>query len=118
MVSRIRNLARTLRHNQTELEGRLWDHLRDRRLGRYKFPRQHPIGNFILDFYCREKKLAVSMVGQQMTRDKNEQPADCLLEKEGIRVLRYWNIDLLQNLDGVLNDILAELESRDGESVN
>jgi very-short-patch-repair endonuclease len=118
---KIRTLARNLRHYQTEWEGRLWGYLRDRRLGGFKFRRQHPVGNYILDFYCPKKKLAVEVDGsqhgldEQLTRDQ-KRTAD--LEKKGIRVLRYWDVDLSQNLDGVLNDILAELENRDGESVN
>jgi very-short-patch-repair endonuclease len=115
--NRITILARNLRHNQTEVEGRLWQYLRDGRLGGYKFRRQHPIKDYILDFYCPEKKLAVELDGGQHDMAKQmayDQKRSSILEKGGIRVLRYWDIEVLQNLDGVLDDILGELENREG----
>jgi very-short-patch-repair endonuclease len=108
-------LARILRRNQTEIEGRLWQHLRNRRLGGFKFRRQHPVIGYILDFYCPEKRLAVELDGSQhdlpdqMDHDQNRTNA---LENEGIKVIRYWDNEVLQNLDGILEDILAELENR------
>ena len=107
--------ARKLRHNQTEIEGHLWQYLRDRRLGGYKFRRQHPIKDFILDFYCPEKKLAVELDGgqhdtnQQIIYDQNR---TAILEKENIKVLRFWDNEALQNTDGILDVILEELENR------
>jgi very-short-patch-repair endonuclease len=56
---KIKIFARRLRLNQTEIEGCLWQYLHDRRLGEYKFRRKHPVKEFILDFYCPEKKLAI-----------------------------------------------------------
>ena len=108
-------LAKILRHNQTEIEGHLWQYLRDRRLGGYKFRRQHPIKDFILDFYCPEKKLAVELDGgqhdtnQQIIYDQNR---TAILEKENIKVLRFWDNEALQNTDGILDVILEELENR------
>jgi very-short-patch-repair endonuclease len=113
--SNIKNFARQLRKNQTEMESRLWQYLRDRCLGGYKFRRQHPVKEFILDFYCPEKKLAVELDGGQhdspdlMAYDHNRTE---ILEQEGIKVLRYWDNEASQNLDGVLDDILVELEHR------
>jgi len=113
--SKIMIFARKLRHNQTEIEGHLWQYLRDRRLGGYKFRRQHPIKDFILDFYCPEKKLAVELDGgqhdtnQQIIYDQNR---TAILEKENIKVLRFWDNEALQNTDGILDVILEELENR------
>jgi very-short-patch-repair endonuclease len=113
--SNIKNFARQLRKNQTEMESRPWQCLRDRRLVGYKFRRQHLVKEFILDFYCPEKKLAVEMDGgqhdspDQMAYDQNRTK---ILEKEGIKVLRYWDNETYQNLNGVLDDILVELEHR------
>jgi very-short-patch-repair endonuclease len=58
-------LARILRRNQNDVEGLVWQYLADRRLGGYKFRRQHPIKDYILDFYCAEKKLAIELDGAQ-----------------------------------------------------
>jgi very-short-patch-repair endonuclease len=88
--------------------------LRDRRLGGYKFRRQHPIKNFILDLYCPEKKLAVELDGgQHDTKHQIEydQNRTAILEKEGIKVLRYWDNEVLKYADGILNDILEELDN-------
>lgn len=113
--STIKTLAKILRHNQTETEGYLWQYLRDRRLGGYKFRRQHPIKEYILDFYYPEKKLAVELDGGQHDTDQQieyDQKRTASLEKEGIKVLRYWNNEVIQNTNGVLDDILEELINR------
>jgi very-short-patch-repair endonuclease len=113
--SNIKINAKILRHNQTEIEGYLWQYLRDRRLGGYKFRRQHPIKNFILDFYCPEKKLSVELDGGQHDTTRQieyDQNRTAILEKEGIKVLRYWDNEVFQNTDGILNYILEELDNR------
>jgi very-short-patch-repair endonuclease len=111
----INNLAKILRHNQTEVEGYLWQYLRDRRLGGYKFRRQHPLKKYILDLYCPEKKLAVELDGGQHDTTQQieyDQKRTASLEKEGIKVLRYWDNEVIQNTNGVLDDILEELKNR------
>lgn len=111
--SNIKIFARQLRKNQTEMESRLWQYLRDRRLGGYKFRRQHPVSGYILDFYCPEKKVAVELDGGQhdlAEQMEYDQIRTDILEKMGIKVLRYWDNAVLQNLDGVLDDILEELD--------
>jgi type I restriction enzyme M protein len=113
--SNIKILAKVLRLNQTEIEGHLWQYLRDRRLGGYKFRRQHPMKGFILDFYCPQKKLAVELDGGQHDTNHQieyDQNRTAILEKEGIKVIRYWDNEVLQNTDGILNDILEELDTR------
>jgi len=106
-------LAKELRANRTEAETHLWQFLRARHLGGYKFRRQHPIGNYILDFYCPEKKLAVELDGgqhaaiDQMIHDQNR---TATLAEMGIIVLRYWDHEVFQNTDGVVEDIFLELE--------
>jgi very-short-patch-repair endonuclease len=111
----INTLAKILRHNQTEIEGYLWQYLRDRRLGGYKFRRQHPLKKYILDLYCPEKKLAVELDGGQhdtIQQIEYDQKRTASLEKEGIKVLRYWDNEVIQNTNGVLDDILEELKNR------
>jgi very-short-patch-repair endonuclease len=114
-VKDLRELAKTLRKNQTEAEGYLWQFLRDRRLAGYKFRRQYPIGNYILDFYCPQKKLAIELDGGQHGTDRGlayDQQRATILEKYGIKVLRYWDNEVFQNTNDILDDIIQELDHR------
>jgi type I restriction enzyme M protein len=117
-INRNKHLARALRKNQTEIEGHLWQFLRGRQLGGYKFRRQHPIGAFVVDFYCPEKKLAIELDGDQhadsghISYDENR---TAILDMKGIKVLRYWDSDVLNDTNSVLDDILEELDNRDKE---
>ena len=104
-------LARKLRHNQTEAEQRLWQQLRSRRLSGYKFRRQVPIGTYIADFVCEDAKLIVELDGGQ--HDDNKQADDIRtknLEDFGYHVIRFWNNEVHENMDGVLIVLLQELE--------
>ncbi len=108
--------ARELRNNQTDAEGLLWGFLRDRQVGNAKFRRQHPFDlghgqRYILDFFCQEAKLAVELDGSQhadAVHYDNERTR--ALAVAGIRVLRFWNNELLQETVAVLETILAALE--------
>lgn len=100
------------RKEQTDAEKRLWFYLRNRRLNGYKFRRQYPIHNYIIDFYCAEKKLAVELDGgQHVQREKYDKKRTFDLQKLNIRIIRFWDTDVLQNIDRVLEQILHELES-------
>jgi adenine-specific DNA methylase/very-short-patch-repair endonuclease len=100
--------CRDLRKNSTDAEQLLWNLLRDRYLHGVKFRRQHPIGRFILDFYCHEFKLAIELDGgghnEQQQRQYDEQRTKAL-EGEGIKVLRFWNHDVLLRTETVLEVI-------------
>ncbi len=104
--------ARQLRKEQTDAERLMWSLLRDRRLAGFKFRRQHPVERYILDFYCHEARLAVELDGGQHNepdaRARDEQRAS-FLEARGIRVLRFWNNDVLNNTEGVLQAIYDAL---------
>ena len=105
-------IRRKLRKNQTEAEARLWSCLRKKGLG-YKFVRQYGVGKYILDFYCPLKKLAIEIDGSQHAEEENElydTVRTKYLESGNIRVLRFWNNEVLSNMDGVLDKILEELE--------
>lgn len=106
--------ARNLRGNMTDAEGRLWRALRRDQLDGLHFRRQHPIGPFTLDFYCPSLRLAVELDGGQHA--EQQKPADerrtRWLAGKGIAVIRYWNNDVLGNLPGVLDDLVAHLERR------
>ncbi len=102
--------ARALRRAETRAERRLWSRLRDRRLGGHKFRRQHPIGPYVVDFLCTEKWLAVEVDGgQHAARGTSDQARTCWLEARGIRVVRFWNNEVLENPGGVCSRLLEML---------
>ena len=103
--------ARTLRRNSTDAERLLWKHLRMRQMGAYKFRRQHPIGSYIVDFICLEKKLIVELDGGQHTEQvEDDEIRSSWLRERGYRVLRYWNHEILKMPDVVMANILNEIE--------
>ena len=109
----IRNKARNLRQNQTPAERLLWSKLRANQISGYKFRRQFPSGNFILDFYCPEAQLAIEVDGSQHANEEN-QKMDSIrsqhLKGKGIQVIRFWNNDVLEHVDAVVVEIQATLE--------
>jgi type I restriction enzyme M protein len=104
--------ARELRKNQTDAESLIWDLVRDRQIANCKFRRQHPVGPYILDFYCHEKKLAIELDGGQHNTghgiDRDHQRTR-FLNEQGISVLRFWNNDVSQNTEAVLETIYESL---------
>ncbi|HEY1604127.1 MAG TPA: DUF559 domain-containing protein [Allosphingosinicella sp.] len=107
---RLTATARKLRREMTETERLLWSGLRNRQLEGHKFIAQFQIGNAIADFACRGAKLAVELDGGQHA-DTVEDDAERtrIIEAHGYRVIRFWNSDVMSNLDGVLEAILEEL---------
>jgi very-short-patch-repair endonuclease len=101
--------ARQLRQDATDAERRLWSALRDRRLSGYRFRRQYPIGLFIVDFACTRHRLIVEADGGQHADSDADRHRTACLEREGWRVLRFWNNDILANTNGVIEVILREL---------
>ena len=103
--------ARHLRRNQTDAERTLWFRLRDRRLRGWKFRRQFPIDRFTVDFFCADAHLIIGLDGGQYAiRSVTDAQRTKILEAMGYLVLRYWNNEVMQNTDGVLEDIYAALE--------
>ena len=102
----MKHLARELRKNQTDAEKLLWSRLRNRRLEACKFRRQEPIGPFIVDFVCLEIKLILELDGGQHSeqRERDDQRTH-YLQALGYRVLRYWNHEMLNETDAVLESI-------------
>ncbi|MBN8989323.1 MAG: DUF559 domain-containing protein [Rhizobiales bacterium] len=98
-----------MRRDPTDAEARMWRLLRDRRFQRFKFRRQVPFQNLILDFVCFEKRFIVEIDGSQHADNRRDTARDALLVAEGFRVVRYWNNDVLQQPSAVLKDILAKL---------
>jgi very-short-patch-repair endonuclease len=100
--------ARRLRADQTPAEARLWGILRAGRLGGWVWRRQAPWGPYFLDFLCRDARLVVEVDGGQHTdRATYDAARTSYLEESGLRVLRFWNTEVLENLDGVALSILA-----------
>ena len=93
----------------TEAERRLWQILRSHQMTGYKFRRQVPIGRYIADFVCHEARLIVEIDGGQHDRSSpQEAERSGFLEKEGYRILRFWNNEVLANPDGVHQTIAGE----------
>ncbi|MHB8382066.1 MAG: endonuclease domain-containing protein [Candidatus Binataceae bacterium] len=105
-----RNRARTLRRTQTDAEQALWNKLRGRRCVGFKFRWQVPIGPYIADFCCRERRLIVELDGgQHLERMEQDSVRTRYLEAQGFRVIRFWNPDLLRDMAAALERIKASL---------
>lgn len=109
------NRARVLRANATSAEAKLWSHLRNRNLGGFKFARQVPIESYFVDFVCRDARLVIEVDGATHSSDE-ERAADAereaALRRQGYDVLRVSNVDVRENIEGVLDGVLAKLEGR------
>ncbi|MDO8505147.1 MAG: endonuclease domain-containing protein [bacterium] len=104
-------LARTLRHTQTDGERKMWSFLRGRRLGGYKFRRQHPIGQYITDFCCEEKFLIVEIDGSQHGGQLEKDAARTrYLESQGYRVIRFGADTTVRETEVVVETILSALQ--------
>jgi very-short-patch-repair endonuclease len=104
--------ARELRKQATDAEALLWRHLRNRRLGGFKFRRQQPLGSFVLDFYCEEAKLAVELDGgghAEKRQARYDASRTAWLGEQGIRVVRFWDSEVLKDTKAVLEEILRVL---------
>jgi very-short-patch-repair endonuclease len=97
--------ARRLRSDQTDAEAKLWRHLRSRQLAGHKFVRQEPIGPYICDFVCRERRLVIEVDGGQHADSSADKVRDAWLRSRCYQVLRFWNNDVLTNVEGVLTVI-------------
>ena len=102
--------ARLLRHKMTDVERLLWQSLRYKQLNGHRFRRQHPIGQYIVDFACVEQKLAIELDGgQHQEQAAYDLQRTTFMEAQDWKVLRFWNNDVLNNMDGVLTKIVDAL---------
>ena len=107
-------LQRRLRSNMTDAEQRLWRFLRRKQLSGFKFRRQHPFGDYIIDFVCLESMLAVEVDGGQHNTNKADDTVRTeYLKRAGFRVLRFWNNDVLGDTDSVMAVIWRALQELD-----
>ena len=100
--------ARQLRGSMTDAEQALWKRIRRKQTG-HRFRRQHPVGPYIADFACIDRRLIVEIDGGQHASALDDDRRTCVLQEAGHRVLRFWNTEVLQNIDGVLEVIQAAL---------
>jgi very-short-patch-repair endonuclease len=108
----LRDYAKELRRNQTDCERNLWLLLRDRRFSDLKFRRQQTIGPYIVDFVCLKQRLIVELDGgQHADQAAYDKLRDAYLTAQGFRVLRFWNNEVLENIDGVAQAVLAAIET-------
>ncbi|MDD2948642.1 MAG: DUF559 domain-containing protein [Rugosibacter sp.] len=102
-----REFAKHLRHHMTESETRLWQHLRAHRLNGEKFRRQQPMGFYVVDFVHFGARLIVEADGGQHNDAPRDESRDAWLRAQGFKVLRFWNNEIMNNLEGVLETIMA-----------
>lgn len=108
--NRLTVLAKELRNKSTDAERLIWYHLRARRFGRLRFRRQQPIGEYVVDFACMERRLVIELDGgQHVAGEAYDRVRDQWLAKQGFKVLRYWNNDVLKNTEAVLADLYEQV---------
>jgi len=107
-LSKLRDHAKEMRSQQTEAEHRLWQLVRAHRFAGYKFRRQVPLDFYVADFVCFAERLIIELDGgQHQPSSPQEAERSRFLEGQGYRILRFWNNDVMQNIDGVLH-VIAE----------
>ena len=105
-------IAKSLRKRLTNTECILWKHLRAKQIEGLKFRRQEPIGKYIVDFVCHEKRIVIEVDGSQHSIDKAiDKERDEWLKEHGYEVMRFWNNEVLENIEGVLEMIRDSLLS-------
>jgi ATP-dependent helicase HrpA/adenine-specific DNA-methyltransferase len=112
--SRLTRFARAMRSQPTDAESKLWKILRFKSLCGYRFRRQRPIAGYVLDFYCPSRRLAVELDGGQHADDRQaeyDRTRSARLKELGVRVLRFWDHDVLKDPQAVADEILRFLES-------
>ena len=100
MKSESQHIAKILRKRLTDAEKFLWGHVRGKQLEGFKFRRQEPIGNYVADFVCYEKRVIVEVDGSQHCSEKDHE-RDRWFEGQGFKVIRFWNNEVLKNTEGV-----------------
>jgi len=114
LPEQVREFARSLRLHQTDAEILLWLLLKNRSLG-FKFRRQHPVGRYVLDLYCHEAHLCVEVDGGQHNSEvSRDEQRTAELNKAGIRVIRFWDNEVLNSTEAVLERIYLELTGSGG----
>ena len=112
-----RTRAIELRKELTPAEGKLWSRIRNDQL-EVNFRRQHAIGKYIPDFICIEKKLIIELDGSQhLEQEEYDQERTQYLESQGYKVIRFWNNDVMNDVDGVIKEIMFALETNNWRKI-
>jgi len=117
METQIRGYAKAMRRDATEAERLIWRHLRGHRFVGMKFRRQHPIGSYVVDFAALKHRIVIEIDGGQHADSRDDEIRDACLRSAGYRVLRYWNNDVLERTDAILEDIWRKVVSDDAALV-
>lgn len=107
--------ARQFRQTETWAEKLMWRWLRDRRFSGYKFRRQHPLGEYYLDFFCEEAELNIELDGSQHgfpDQRKHDAEREEFLKSRGVKTLRFWNSHMRRNAQSIRDTIFNELQRR------
>ena len=105
--------ARELRKNSTPQEQKIWNIIKDRKILGLRFVRQYPIGKYIVDFACRKEKIIIEIDGSQHNEDENilyDKERTAFLKSKGYKVIRFWNNDVDNNIDGIYEYLIYNLK--------
>jgi len=108
----LKTVSRQLRKRLTAAEKLLWSRIRRKQIKNHQFFRQKPIGNYVVDFYCKEARLAIEIDGGQHYEKENiktDQIREAFLKNLGLKVIRFTNLEVLKNIEGVMIKIYNEL---------
>jgi very-short-patch-repair endonuclease len=109
-----KTLRKKLRNGSTDAEKKLWQALRKKQILGYKFTRQYGIGKYVVDFYCSAARLAIELDGSQRMNPENlryDKDRTDFINSQKIKVVRFWDNDIFNNLPGVIDIIIKELKS-------
>src|SRR5262245_22875626 len=110
---KLQSQARELRRSMTPAEVILWRKLRNRRFDNFKFRRQHVIGGFIVDFYCLQASIVIELDGEtHLGKECLDETRLAIIEKHDVKVLRFWNHQIYEDLDAVLEYVWQECRRR------
>ena len=108
----LNRFKKSLRYSQTDAESKLWYQLRNRRFQNHKFRRQHILCDYIVDFICLQKKLVIELDGgQHAEQNEYDSARTQKLEADGFQVLRFWNNEIFNSIDSVLETIYRALNT-------
>jgi very-short-patch-repair endonuclease len=109
--------AKELHRNMSPAEAKLWKYLRAHRTSGVHFRNQHAIGNYIVDFCCYSKKLIIELDGSQhLDQEGYDEERTLYLESQGYKVIRFWNNQIMNDIEGVIKTIIFELEANETPS--
>ncbi len=110
----LKGRRKELRANQTDVEKKLWEYLRGKRLGGFKFNRQFSVGPYILDFYCPKMRFGIELDGSEHSESKTrlyDKDRERILQASNIKIIRFWNGEVENDIEKVLKRIVSEINN-------